>query len=280
MTTDTSRISPTAHYTGYVWCKNGLSPPELMTPEGRAMFYGLMGPMLLASLGVGGLTLENMLLQRHRMIDHLLEQAITDGHVGQVIEVAAGISGRGWRFCRRHPELIYIEGDLPDMAERKRRMLAPLQRDGARHHVVTLNALLDGGSDSLHGNARDLLDEQRGVAIITEGLLPYFPVPAVRGMWRRFAELLRGYPSALYLSDIHLQDEVLQRTTVRLFRAGLQLITRGSNHLMDDAPSIEQAWRDHGLEHIRLHSARTFPRVAGLPRANGPQVVRVLEARR
>ncbi len=28
-------ISPTAHYTGYVWARNGLSHPELETLEGR-----------------------------------------------------------------------------------------------------------------------------------------------------------------------------------------------------------------------------------------------------
>ena len=31
-------ISPTAHYTGHVWVRNGLSHPELATREGRVMF--------------------------------------------------------------------------------------------------------------------------------------------------------------------------------------------------------------------------------------------------
>ena len=30
-------ISPTAHYTGYVWARNGLSHPELETLEGRLL---------------------------------------------------------------------------------------------------------------------------------------------------------------------------------------------------------------------------------------------------
>jgi len=32
------RIGPTAHYTGYVWARNGLSHPELNTTEGRILF--------------------------------------------------------------------------------------------------------------------------------------------------------------------------------------------------------------------------------------------------
>ena len=35
------RIGPTAHYTGYVWARNGLSHPELSTTEGRVLFDSL-----------------------------------------------------------------------------------------------------------------------------------------------------------------------------------------------------------------------------------------------
>ena len=31
-------ISPTAHYTGYVWARNGLSHPSLETAQGRLLF--------------------------------------------------------------------------------------------------------------------------------------------------------------------------------------------------------------------------------------------------
>ena len=64
-----SRISPTAHYTGYVWSRNGLSPPRFATTRGAAMFHALEGPMRLAAATTGGLTLERMLLQRHLVID-------------------------------------------------------------------------------------------------------------------------------------------------------------------------------------------------------------------
>ena len=42
------RIGPTAHYTGYVWARNGLSHPELATTEGRILFDSLQ-PAMLAS---------------------------------------------------------------------------------------------------------------------------------------------------------------------------------------------------------------------------------------
>ncbi len=37
-------ISPTAHYTGYVWARNGLSHPEFETIEGRVLFETLDRP--------------------------------------------------------------------------------------------------------------------------------------------------------------------------------------------------------------------------------------------
>src|SRR5688572_15605351 len=118
------RISPTAHYTGYVWFANGLSHPAFVSREGR-LLYSVLRPANAASRAVGGPTLEGMLLARHRVIDHLLEQEIAAGRITQVVEIAAGLSPRGWRFARRHGDrLRYVEADLPEMAARKRDILA------------------------------------------------------------------------------------------------------------------------------------------------------------
>src|ERR687883_1073412 len=94
-------ISPTAHYTGHVWGRNGLSHPGLGTLEGRLLFDAL-APAMVVSRALGGPTLEGMLLARHRIIDALLARAIDDGRVSQVVEVACGMSPRGWRFAERY----------------------------------------------------------------------------------------------------------------------------------------------------------------------------------
>ena len=43
-------ISPTAHYTGYVWARNGLSHRELATVEGRVLYESLRPMMTLSGL--------------------------------------------------------------------------------------------------------------------------------------------------------------------------------------------------------------------------------------
>jgi O-methyltransferase involved in polyketide biosynthesis len=215
-------ISPTAHYTGAVWGHYGLAPSELVTTEGRAMRLALQ-PTLLFTRIVGAPDLDGFLLARHRTIDRLLEEAIADGRVGQVIEIAAGMSPRGWRFAE---QVTYVEGDLPGMAARKRDALA---RTGASHEVVELDALHDDGPDSLAAVA-SALDPQQGLAIITEGLLNYLDRDAVLGLWRRIATTLQGFPDGLYLSDLVVDDDV-SGLVPRAFSAALSVFVRSPIHL-------------------------------------------------
>ena len=105
-------ISPTAHYTGYVWARNGLSHPELTTTEGRLLFESLH-PLMRVSGALGGPSLEAYLLARHRAIDALLERAIEEHGITQVVEVAAGLSPRGWRFAERYGERHHLHRGRP-----------------------------------------------------------------------------------------------------------------------------------------------------------------------
>src|SRR5262245_35856576 len=111
----TARISPTAHFTGYVWYRNGLGDPALRTRTGQ-LLVAAFSPTDRAARLAGGPALEDVLLGRHLVIDERLAQAIDRGEVEQVLEVAAGLSPRGLRFTRRYRDrLHYIEGDLPAM---------------------------------------------------------------------------------------------------------------------------------------------------------------------
>jgi O-methyltransferase involved in polyketide biosynthesis len=231
------RIGPTAHYTGYVWARGGLSHPELATTEGRILFDSLQ-PAMLASRALGGPTLESYLLARHRAIDLRLEEAIEAGEVSQVIEVAAGLSPRGWRFVNRYEHLVYVEADLPDMAVRKCGALERMGSLGERHRVRALDVLRDDdGPGSLAAETADL-DHAQGLAIITEGLLGYLSTNAVKNVWRRFANVLDEFPHGRYISDLHLGGAVTPQ--VRAFRMLLSAFVRGRVYLhFDDAPEAE-----------------------------------------
>ena len=265
------RIGPTAHYTGYVWARNGLSHPELETREGRILFDSLE-PVMLISTALGGPKLEAYLLPRHRAIDALLERAIGAGEVSQVIEVAAGLSPRGWRFAQRHADrIIYVEADLPGMAARKREALARMGSLSERHRVVEIDALEDEGPASLAAIAADL-DHGDGLAIITEGLLGYLPTDAVRGLFRRFARTLSSFPVGVYISDLHLGGAVTP--PVRAFRLGLSAFVRGRVYLhFADAAEAERELVAAGFGAARVRPA---VEVAGERRGRG--LANILEA--
>ncbi len=201
-----ARISPTAHYTGYVWFAHGQSHEAFATKTGKRLYRSLRGPNAIAS-ATGLASLEGMLLARHRLIDLRLRRAIDTGEVTQVIEVACGLSPRGWRFRQRYGDRItYIEADLPAMIARKRAVLAELGGPSGpvaptHHKTAEIDALADDGPASI-GALCASLDPTRGTAIVTEGLVNYFDQPTVEAMWRRFARALAPFPSGRYLSDL------------------------------------------------------------------------------
>jgi O-methyltransferase involved in polyketide biosynthesis len=268
-------ISPTAHYTGYVWARNGLSHPKLETLEGRIMFESLR-PLMAVSTTLGGPSLESYLLARHRAIDALLERAIEEHGVTQVIEVAAGMSPRGWRFMQRYGDrLTYVEADLPGMTARKRRALEQIGPLTERHRVTEVDALRDEGPGSIAALAGDL-DHESGLAIITEGLLGYLDSEAVAGIWRRFARVLSGFASGRYISDLHLRS--VQNAQIRAFRAALSVFVRGQVHLhFDNAQQAEAALRDAGFAQAKLYRASDVPGTEPA-RDRGDRLAHILEA--
>lgn len=262
-------ISPTGHYTGYVWVRNGLAPRELATGGGRALYYAAE-PAMLVSRAVGGPTFEGLLLARHQLLDTLLAEAIERGEIGQVVEIAAGLSPRGRRFAERFgPGLTYIETDLPRMAERKRRLLDGLGGTGPHHRVVELDALREGGPGSLAVLAASL-DSGIGTAIVTEGLLNYFDRDTVAAMWRRFARTLRRFPHGRYLADLNVAPH--NRSVAQRLGAGLiEIVVRGRVHFhFTEGAEAETALRDTGFTHVGLHKPDT-------PDA-GARLVHILDA--
>lgn len=268
-------ISATAHYTAAVWARHGLSHPALTTPTGRLLFNALRTPMAV-SQAFRGPTLEGFLLARHRLIDHLLDTAIREHDVSQVIEIACGLSPRGWRFAQRYGDgLTYVEADLPHMAARKRRALAQAGSLGAHHRVVEIDALSEEGPASLSA-VSETLDAHRGTAIITEGLISYLDREALDGLWRRIARTLAGFAYGLYLSDDVSAEHAGLAASAFLWVLSAFVRGRVQLHFRDDAEALG-ALRAAGFAHAAVHTPAGLPdREEVATRDAG--AVRVLEA--
>lgn len=271
-----ARISPTAHYTGQTWVANGLSHPALATAAGR-VFHAAMRPVNAALAAAGQPNLEGMLLARHRLIDALLEEAIVSGEVGQVLEIACGLSPRGHRFTARHGHALgYVEADLPAMAARKREALGRIGETRPRHRVVEIDATAGSGPTSLDAIAATL-DPALGMAIVTEGLLNYFPRDAVLGMWARFARVLARFPRGRYFADLHVLDATGE--TARLFASALGVLVRGRVHFhFADAAAAEVELKRAGFGAAALRRPEAHTDLTGPVDAPSARLVRIVDA--
>lgn len=270
-------ISPTAHYTGYVWARHGLSHSALVTSEGRTLFH-LLRPAAAIGGALGAPYIESVLMTRHRLIDLKLSEAIESGRITQIVEIAAGLSPRAWQFSQRYADrLTYIEADLPGMALRKREALARIGPLAPNHRVVDLDALADEGPESLAALVATL-DTTQGLAIITEGLLNYFTEDVVRGIWQRFARALAPFARGYYWADLHLSSET-RGPGVMTFIKLLSIFVRGRVSLhFTSAEQARAALLESGFGEASLLDPRDFnAQLVGIPHGVSGHV-RIIEA--
>ncbi|MDD3763433.1 MAG: class I SAM-dependent methyltransferase [Nevskiales bacterium] len=277
MSAGSERVSPTAYATGYLWYRHGLSDAALVTEQGRRLDRAFR-VFIAGTRMLSGISLDALMLARHKGIDAILANAIEDGSVSQVIEIAAGLSARGWRMRQRFGDrLHYIETDLPAMARTKREMLQRAGCLGPQHQVLELDALADTGPASLAAIAGKL-DPAQGTAIITEGLMNYLAPAQADAVWRRIATTLRGFTHGLYLADVYFRDQ--HRSTAMLAFGGmLQVFVRGRMHVhFRDADQAVARMQRCGFDTARVHRTRDIPQTRALATTAGADRVSVLAA--
>lgn len=273
---DTSSISFTAHYTGYVWHHYGLSEAAFATAQGH-LYFSLLLPFEFLARRVLGSDIKTTLLQRHALIDRELENMLARHPDLQVLELACGLSPRGHRFTQQHPGITYIETDLPGMAARKTSLLATLGALNERHRVVTCNILEHDTSDSLETVITRECSPTRPLVIITEGLVNYFELTTISPVWQRIAALLHGFPLGIYLTDVYPEVEGhrfsgIIRASNRMLRAASR--SRFMLHFSCDA-AMQQHFLRLGFSQVVAFNP-DHEKTA--PSADGGAIVRVIRA--
>ncbi len=188
-------ISFTAHYTGYIWFLLGISHPALTSSKGKRLAT-LMHPLeTLAERFVGG-SMRSTLKLRHRLIDRQLDLLIAKHPDLQVVEIAAGLSPRGWRYRQKYAGVDYLEADLPDMAYIKQQALLELGQPYAR--VIGVDLFSPEFAKSLQQ-----LDSGKPLVIISEGLVNYFTKDSLQQLWQVISNNLKHFPQGYYLTDLY-----------------------------------------------------------------------------
>lgn len=272
------RVTPTAYATGNFWVRHGMSHPALWTPQGAWLGHGF-GAFTRITRLMSGISLDVLMLARHVGIDAVLDAAIRDGRVTQVLELAAGLSGRGIRFARRYGDrLTYLETDLPHMAALKQGRLEQAQLLTQHHRVLALDALAEHGPAALPAVAA-LLDPRQGLAIITEGLMNYLSPAAATAVWQRIANVLRGFRHGVYLSDFYLLDEN-RSLAMAAFGGALSTFVGGRVHVHFRSPDqARRVLQGYGFSAVDIHRTADIPATRHLARSAGADRVRILAAR-
>ena len=277
---DTSSISFTALYTGHVWYANGMSAPAFHNAGGSMLYHALM-PFEFIGKQIAGGNIKTFLLQRHLIIDALVEKAIQEDGVEQILEIACGMSPRGTRFCSRFPQLTYSEGDLPGMAARKHRLLTEQKEITEKHQVVPLNIFAQNSDDALETVMARAFDTSKPVLVITEGLVNYFSLETIDGFWKRLQAALSHYPQGIYLLDNYpLFDNHPLHKTMRVLGGMLGTISRSqvSFHFGSDH-AAKSHFESFGFKNTTVHNPANYYQQLAIPRSRGNPFVRVVEAR-
>lgn len=282
MARDSSGISFTAFYTGEVWRRHGLSVDFLAQPQGRLLYTAGRPVERLAEAVLGGGN-EVMLLQRHHIIDHVLERAVTREGYTQVVEIACGLSPRGTLMARRFRDidLHYIEADLPAMAARKRALLQEAGELDERHRVIDIDILARDVAHSLEAVFATQLDPARKTLVITEGLVNYFDHATISGFWMRLAAALKRFPAGIYLTDLYPNFQWHRiAQAARVFKAALSVATRSSVTLhFGNEEAIRAGFHAAGFGQTVVHLPESYYGILPIPVQRTPSFVRVVENR-
>jgi O-methyltransferase involved in polyketide biosynthesis len=277
---DSTGISITAYYTGEVWRRYGLSVPFLSPTRGSFFYLANQPAEWAAKLLLGGNNI-TLLLQRHLILDDILERAINEEGFTQIVEIACGLSPRGTLMTRKYPHIRYIEADLPKMAAHKRYLLDKAGELSSRHTVVDVDILAQESEHSLEAMfARDL-DPAQKTLVITEGLVNYFELSVIGGFWQRLADLLKGFPAGIYLSDLY-PDFRWHRSVVLVnaFKSILSKVTRSHVNLhFESELAIRNGFLSLGFRETKVHLPESYYGVLDIPIMRTPSLVRVIENR-
>lgn len=188
-------ISFTAHYTGYIWYQMGISHPALATRKGKFFVKLLNGFETLAEKYVGG-SMRSTLKQRHQMLDEQLEALIAEHPDLQVLEIACGLSPRGWWFRQKYPNISFRELDLPDMAAVKHAALQQFEPNAPKVFAVDL-------FQPELAQVFAEFDPKRPLVIVSEGLINYFSLPMLKQLMQSLLQHSQQFQQLHYLTDVY-----------------------------------------------------------------------------
>lgn len=247
-------ISFTAHYTGYIWYLLGISHSDLASSKGKRLAT-LMHPFeSIAEKFVGG-SMRSTLKQRHQLIDKQLDQLIEKYPDLQVVEIAAGLSPRGWRYRQNNKNITYIEMDLPDMAAAKRLALKNIDPEAK---IIGVDLF-----DKAFAQHILTLDVNKPLVIISEGLVNYFNKEMLQQLWTSFSDVLQHFKEGYYITDLY-PEPVKHKLAKIIWQSSklLKFVSKSSFSFHFTTPQeVSSFFQQTGFKTVKVYQPKDQDRV-------------------
>ncbi|KQG36703.1 class I SAM-dependent methyltransferase [Acinetobacter pittii] len=245
-------ISFTAHYTGYIWYQMGISHEALATAKGKSLAYLVHPIESWAEKYVGG-SMRTTLKQRHTMLDHHLEQLIQESPELQVLEIACGLSPRGWWFRQHYPSITYRELDLPDMAQTKQNALQQIEKNAPE--ILSVDLFTEA-----FAQAFEVFDPNRPLVVISEGLINYFDKGLLKHLIQSIGHYGATFKKFHYLTDLY-PEPVKNKLASIIWNSSklLKLMSRSSFSFHFKSPQeVKDFFKDTAFEQITIEQPQIF----------------------
>lgn len=245
-------ISFTAHYTGYIWYKMGISHSAFATKQGKVLAAIAHPVESLAEKYIGG-SMRTTLKTRHTLLDEHLTELIQLHPDLQVLEIAAGLSPRGWWFRSHFPQIDYRELDLPAMAVTKQASLKSINVESP--DVLSADLFTEDFQ-----NAFAVFDPKRPLVIISEGLINYFDKILLSQLLRSIVNYGKDFKALHYLTDLY-PEPVKNKLAHIIWSSSklLKLMSRSAFTFHFVEPTeVEQFFRAAGFGQVKVVQPKVY----------------------
>jgi O-methyltransferase involved in polyketide biosynthesis len=177
---------------------------------------------------------------RYKLISKVLKKCGVD----QILELASGLTPRGLNQTLKNESIKYVEIDLPEVVKMKKAIFSKIiPAIPSNLHLLTGDVLNQNDLDK----AVVLLDINKPVAIINEGLMRYLSFPEKERLARNIKILLNKFGGVWITSDISLkkileeEDRATQDNTKHLSTFSQQNLDQNLFESVDHAKDFFSA---------------------------------------
>jgi len=179
------------------------------------------------------------------------DKKIAKEQPGQIIDLGAGYSLRGFNLCVKNSDLVYIDSDFNYVISRKKRIMDSLcEKEGIPFpknlHFVAIDVL----HDSIPVKVGNLLETGKETLIIAEGLISYFSMPELQSFFSQIQNTFTQFPLASFYSSEKFADP--KGFLYKIVRKGLAFATQSQkSHQFKDEESFIDFLKDCGITHYK-----------------------------